>query len=187
MSSVFRHNHILYRICRICNKCIHGVSRIRYLLIYGAEPFLRSCHLCSPSRTPQHFMEPEGSSQSQSHITTDGQSVCLSSCRDPSGAHDQIFVHCLTVTVLSMGGRPLRREGGSVLCQHQSTVIVNCHLYINIQFSMITFFPIYNNTISTRHLSVRTRYSRLCPIFSSFRYHSSLRHLSGRMLDRRQV
>jgi hypothetical protein len=45
-------------------------------------------------------------SQSQSHITTDGQSVCLSWCRAPSGAHDQIFVHCLTVTVLSMGGRP---------------------------------------------------------------------------------
>jgi hypothetical protein len=32
-----------------------------YLLIYGAEPFLRSCQLCSPSGTSQHFMEPEGS------------------------------------------------------------------------------------------------------------------------------
>jgi hypothetical protein len=32
-----------------------------YLLTYGAEPFLRSCQLCSPSRTPQHFMEPKGS------------------------------------------------------------------------------------------------------------------------------
>jgi hypothetical protein len=31
------------------------------LLTYGTEPFLRSCQLCSPSRTPQHFMEPEGS------------------------------------------------------------------------------------------------------------------------------
>jgi hypothetical protein len=31
-------------------------------------------------------------SQSQSHVTTDGQSVCLSWCRAPSGAHDQIFV-----------------------------------------------------------------------------------------------
>jgi hypothetical protein len=30
-------------------------------LIHGAEPFLRSCHLCSYSRTSQHFMEPEGS------------------------------------------------------------------------------------------------------------------------------
>jgi hypothetical protein len=29
-----------------------------YLLTYGAEPFLRSCQLCSYSRTSQHFMEP---------------------------------------------------------------------------------------------------------------------------------
>jgi hypothetical protein len=32
-----------------------------YLLTYGAEPFLRRRQLCSPSRTPQHFMEPEDS------------------------------------------------------------------------------------------------------------------------------
>jgi hypothetical protein len=34
---------------------------LTYLLIYGAEAFLRSCQLCSPSGTHQHFMEPEGS------------------------------------------------------------------------------------------------------------------------------
>jgi hypothetical protein len=34
---------------------------ITYLLTHGAEPFLRSCQLCSYSRTSQHFMEPEGS------------------------------------------------------------------------------------------------------------------------------
>jgi hypothetical protein len=33
-----------------------------YLLTYGAEPFLRSCQLCSHSGTSQHFKEPEGSS-----------------------------------------------------------------------------------------------------------------------------
>jgi hypothetical protein len=32
-----------------------------YLLTYEAESFLRSCQMCSPSRTPQHIMEPEGS------------------------------------------------------------------------------------------------------------------------------
>jgi hypothetical protein len=32
-----------------------------YLLTYGAEPFMRSRHLCGPSRTSQNFMEPEGS------------------------------------------------------------------------------------------------------------------------------
>jgi hypothetical protein len=30
--------------------------------------------------------------QSQSHITTDGESVSKSWCRAPSGAHDQIFI-----------------------------------------------------------------------------------------------
>jgi hypothetical protein len=30
-------------------------------LTHGAEPFLRSCQLCSYSRTFQHFMKPEGS------------------------------------------------------------------------------------------------------------------------------
>jgi hypothetical protein len=31
-------------------------------LTHGAEPFLRSCQLCSYTRTSQHFMEPGGSS-----------------------------------------------------------------------------------------------------------------------------
>jgi hypothetical protein len=31
------------------------------VLTHGAEPFLRSCQLCSYSRTSQHFMEPGGS------------------------------------------------------------------------------------------------------------------------------
>jgi hypothetical protein len=32
-----------------------------YVLTYEAEPFLRSCQLCSYSRTSQHFMELQGS------------------------------------------------------------------------------------------------------------------------------
>jgi hypothetical protein len=44
-----------------CNDEQDSSNTLTYLLIYGAEPFLRSCQLCSPSRTPQHFMEPEGS------------------------------------------------------------------------------------------------------------------------------
>jgi hypothetical protein len=34
---------------------------LTHSLTHGAEPFLRSCQLCSHSRTSQHFMEPEGS------------------------------------------------------------------------------------------------------------------------------
>jgi hypothetical protein len=41
-----------------------------YLLIYGAEPVLRSRQLCSPSGTPQHFMEPEGSIQCSQEPST---------------------------------------------------------------------------------------------------------------------
>jgi hypothetical protein len=32
-----------------------------YSFTDGAEPFSRSCQMCSYSRTSQHFMEPEGS------------------------------------------------------------------------------------------------------------------------------
>jgi hypothetical protein len=55
-------------------------------------------------------------SQSQSQIPTDGQSVSKSWCRAPCGAHDQIFITVLTVTVLSFVGRPLWREDWSVFC-----------------------------------------------------------------------
>jgi hypothetical protein len=37
----------------------------------------------------------------QSHFATDGRSVSMSWCRAPSGAHDQMFVNFLKVTVLS--------------------------------------------------------------------------------------
>jgi hypothetical protein len=38
------------------------LQRGLHLLTYGAEPFLRSCRLCSHSGTSPHFKEPEGSS-----------------------------------------------------------------------------------------------------------------------------
>jgi hypothetical protein len=34
---------------------------LTYLLTHGAERFLRSCQLCSHSRSSQRFIEPEGS------------------------------------------------------------------------------------------------------------------------------
>jgi hypothetical protein len=42
--------------------------------------------------------------QGQSHFATDGQSVSMSWGRAPSGVHDQIFVNCLSATVLSYEG-----------------------------------------------------------------------------------
>jgi hypothetical protein len=44
-------------------------------------------------------------SQSQSHIPTDGQSVYLSWCRAPAGAHDQMFLLVWELPVLSMWGQ----------------------------------------------------------------------------------
>jgi hypothetical protein len=43
---------------------------LTYLLTYGDEPFLRSCQLCSHSRTSQHFREPEGSSSCSQEPST---------------------------------------------------------------------------------------------------------------------
>jgi hypothetical protein len=60
---------------------------------------------------------------SLSHIATDGQSVCLSWYRAPSGAHDQILVTFWQFLFCPWGGRPLCRVGGSVFCQSLSAVI----------------------------------------------------------------
>jgi hypothetical protein len=49
----------------------YDLAIITYLLTYGAEPFLRSRQLCSPSSTSQHFMEPEGSTPCSQEPSTD--------------------------------------------------------------------------------------------------------------------
>jgi hypothetical protein len=59
---------------------------------------------------------PPWTNQSQSHFATDSQSVCLSWCRAPSGAHDQIFIFHESYSPVHMG-RPLWRGVGSVICQ----------------------------------------------------------------------
>jgi hypothetical protein len=53
---------ITYKACKgIVSQSTEWINTGKTLLTYGAEPFLRSCQLCSPSRTLQHFIEPEGS------------------------------------------------------------------------------------------------------------------------------
>jgi hypothetical protein len=44
-----------------CGLAICTLYHTSYLLTYGAEPFLRSCQLCSYSGTSRHFKEPDGS------------------------------------------------------------------------------------------------------------------------------
>jgi hypothetical protein len=57
--------HLVISFCTISNSidsdCIKYVPSLTHSLTYGAETFLKSCLLCSCSRTSQHFMEPGGS------------------------------------------------------------------------------------------------------------------------------
>jgi hypothetical protein len=48
-------------LCRTVSGICDSLLWIKCLLTHGAEPCLKSCQLCSHSRTSQHFMEPEGS------------------------------------------------------------------------------------------------------------------------------
>jgi hypothetical protein len=50
---------------------VHVWKNAPHSLTHGAEPFLRSCQLCSYSRTSQHFMEPGGSTP-RSHKPSTG-------------------------------------------------------------------------------------------------------------------
>jgi hypothetical protein len=52
---------------------------------------------------------PNQEVQSQSHVTTDGQSVGLSWCRVPSGAHDQIFIIFWKLQFCQLGAPSLTR------------------------------------------------------------------------------
>jgi hypothetical protein len=55
-------NFLLENLQRILHLGDLGVDdEFTHSLTHGAEPFLRSCPLCSHSRNSQHFMEPEGS------------------------------------------------------------------------------------------------------------------------------
>jgi hypothetical protein len=49
------------RACCLTTLCNLQRLHSSHSLTHGAEPFLRSCQLCSHSKNSQHFMEPEGS------------------------------------------------------------------------------------------------------------------------------
>jgi hypothetical protein len=77
-----------------------------------------------------------------SHIATDNQSVGLSWCRAPSGAHDKIFAYLfnlLKVTVLSMGAPSLTR--GRVC---RLSVSHLCDIFVRIIYNVYTKHITYN-------------------------------------------
>jgi hypothetical protein len=49
---------------------VHLYHSITHSLTHRAEPFLRSCQLCSHSRTSQQFMEPVGSLPRSQELST---------------------------------------------------------------------------------------------------------------------
>jgi hypothetical protein len=64
------------------------------------------------STQPLHviYSSTRESSQSQSHISTDGQSISKSWCRPPSGAHEQIFITLWQLWSCFSGAPTLTRE-----------------------------------------------------------------------------
>jgi hypothetical protein len=69
---------------------------------------------------------------SQSHIATDGQSVCLG-VEPRLGLLTRCFFLFDSYCPVHVG-TPLWREVGSVVCQSWSVVLVHCHLYNYLQF-----------------------------------------------------
>jgi hypothetical protein len=88
-------------------------------------------------------------SESESHC--DWRSVSLSVL---------VSSPCLTVTVFSLGGLPLWREDGSVVCQSVSSQLPVCTIFTFYMCHML----LNTYTTYTRPLSVRAQYSRLCAI-----------------------
>jgi hypothetical protein len=123
---------------------------------------IRSLYLCAPVR--------RDASQSQSHIATDGQSVCLSWCRAPAGAHDQIFLLVWKLLSCPCGAPSLTR--GRVC--HLSITVGSIspsqyvQIFTNLQFLTNCMYNIYKACI------IQAEYSKLCPISSSFRYNGCL-------------
>jgi hypothetical protein len=93
---------------------------------------------------------------------TVGQSVCLSSCRAPAGAHDHMFLFARKLLSCPYGAPSLTRGR---IC-HLSVIVDSIsqlsvvHIFTNLQL-------LNNCTIYTRPLSVQAQYS-------SFRYNGSL-------------
>jgi hypothetical protein len=112
-------------------------------------------NLSSPSPSP-----------SPTHITTDGQSVCLSWCRAPSGAHDQILVTVWQfLSCLGEGALSDERVGLSFVKSPSEVGQLSICTSIYILHVLLDSYAIY-----TRPLSVQAQYSRLCPISSRICY-----------------
>jgi hypothetical protein len=125
-------------------------------------------------------------SQSQGHIATDGQSVCLSWCRAPSGAHDQILVTVWQLLSCPWEGALSDERTGLPFVRVSQQYYVNCHYIQFLHFTCFISYWIhmeYIQGLCQSGLST-TDYALFLVTFARTTQSS---HLNDRMLDRRQV
>jgi hypothetical protein len=123
----------------------------------------------------------QSQSQSQSHVTIDGQSGQYVSVSSPVLFSLPDVCYCRVFV-----GRPLWWEVWSVGCQSESAVFSPLSVYTWVFTFHIFNIQIHVHTLYLRPLSVRAQYSNLCPTNSSSLCHGSLRHLNGRKRNLRQ-
>jgi hypothetical protein len=109
------------------------------------------------SRFPDLYVLTEGKqkgtlSQSHSHFATDGRSVSMSWCRALSATHDQMFVNCLTVTVLPCSGDLSDERSG---------------LFKTLRFLPLSFFLLSPNFMCVANWSSLTKLGQWKPILSA--------------------
>jgi hypothetical protein len=112
-----------------------------------------------------------------------GQSVSMSWCGAPSGAHYQIFVNCLTATVLSYLGA-ISDEKSGLYFVSQSKVFVSMYIYIYLTFCMFDMcykYNIYKPFISPGFVQ------QIIPYWLWLKPPRQSRHLNGHTCDRHQV
>jgi hypothetical protein len=128
-------------------------------------------------------------SQSQSHITTDGQSVIISRYRVHSGTCDQILLSVRRlfseICCLVFLGRSLWREVGSVICLSQSSKLplFTSNIYVTCVFQFSNLYA-----INIKLQSVTSDYSNYALlVIISLDISQESRHLNGRINDCHQV
>jgi hypothetical protein len=120
-------------------------------------------------------------SQSQSHVTTDGQYILVSSSLWNLWPD---ITFCLKVAVLSLWGALSDEMSSLSLVSHCQQYLDNCPNLISFTFYMSYMFYVY--TVYTRPLSAQAQYSRHGPLikhFSSLSYHVAIARISQKIIS----
>jgi hypothetical protein len=116
--------------------------------------------------------------QSQSHITTDGQSVIMSRYRAHSGTCDQILFSVRRlfseICCLVFVGRPLWRDAGSVICLSQSS---------NLPFRPVSHLKLKSIGLSVHHRKHITSPLRAQQVNVIYRFVTTVFNITITILD----